>query len=125
MMPIRIKKRSASSLNHLFSSKFFRQSPNLRWYCDDFFTGSFPRCAACYVFIVDNRCVYVGSTVNMNVRMRAHRNPARDRTPIPWKHQDILVKYRPSKKYGDWLMLELRLIRRLKPVGNQKGVLCA
>jgi hypothetical protein len=110
----------SDSLTHAFRSPYFKRSKELRWYCGDLEYGGFPNVPACYVFIVGGQVVYVGSTANLNTRMRQHKNKTRGRD-LPWPHSDVYVKYRPSKKWGDWAMLELRLIRRLQPVGNCCG----
>lgn len=84
-----------------------------------------PRGPACYVVYVDGRLVYVGSTENLYSRLRNHITdpigfPGRFRTP--WGEGLAgVVKYRPSRRFGDWLMVEARLIRRLKPFGNVRG----
>jgi hypothetical protein len=65
--------------------------------------GSLPKVAACYAIYVDGRLVYIGQA--------------------PWgSGSRIVVKYRQSRKYGDWAMVELRLIRRLSPSGNRVHV---
>ena len=84
-----------------------------------------PRACACYAVYLDGRLCYFGSTENLYVRLREHLPlpigfPGRVRTP--WgEGQDLIVKYRPSRRFGDWLMIESRLIRRLKPFGNVRG----
>jgi len=84
-----------------------------------------PRVPACYAIYLDGRLCYVGSTENLHVRLRGHIPlpigfPGRARTQ--WgEGQDLIVKFRPSRRFGDWLMIEARLIRRLKPFGNIRG----
>lgn len=110
------------AMTRFFRSRSFRKSKRLRWYAGDFLRTEFPSVGASYVFIVQGVAVYVGSTSNLNTRMRQHRSS--DKCVDP---ESIVVKYRPSKRYGDWAMLELRLIRRLRPSGNIKhcmGGLC-
>lgn len=77
-----------------------------------------------YVFYVDDELVYVGSSVRLRHRVNEYGYyRARDGNFVTnwqtngWK---VWVKVRYSDKYGDWLMRELRLIRRLEPPGNVK-----
>lgn len=105
---ITIKKRAD------FYTPYSKRNP-ARWFSGEL-VSDFPPVAACYVFIIDGACVYVGSSVDLSVRMRQHRNGPK------WAGRGVTVKYRPSMKYGDWLMRELRLIRRLQPAHNRLGV---
>lgn len=52
--------------------------------------------------------VYVGSAVDLRLRLRMHHLP----------RPGLRVKVKASKRFGDFLMWEARLIRRLKPAGN-------
>lgn len=112
----RLHRQRCGGLTRMFRSASFKKSRKLRWYAATFEMPA-PSIPACYVFILRGKVVYVGSTNDLSARLRAHRNRKR---PTPWVMNDILVKYRPSKKWGDWAMLELRLIRRLRPIGNEK-----
>lgn len=82
-----------------------------------------PSIPACYAIYLDGQLTYVGQSTNLSVRINAHKiNLARFSNSIvsPWgRCGSLVVKYRPSLSYGDWAMVELRLIRRLKPSGNQ------
>jgi excinuclease UvrABC nuclease subunit len=91
----------------------------------------FPSGPGCYaVFAVYNdgtQILYIGSAENLKTRLEnGHRIELcryRDFCKTPWgvfKH--IVVKCRVSKRYGDWLMIEARLIRRLQPPGNTRGI---
>lgn len=72
----------------------------------------FPTSPACYVIYVNSRLVYVGQSMNIRKRMVGHYC----RPTCVWmKEKQIVMKYRLSRKYGDWAMVELRLIRRLQP----------
>lgn len=83
--------------------------------------------AACYVVFGDGRLIYIGSTINMQSRFHQHNIVfARYSHSVdtPWgRFRDVTIKYRPSMKYGDWAMIELRLIRRLQPTGNKSGII--
>jgi hypothetical protein len=62
------------------------------------------------VFYIDGEIVYIGSTANLQQRMRT-----------PWGKGRLTLKYAISKRYGDWLMREARLIGRLRPPHNVVG----
>lgn len=81
----------------------------------------FPRVPACYVVYLEGRLAYVGSTQNLDGRLNKHFSPHRYSAWIdtPWgRFINIVVKYKPTRKFGDWAMIELRLIRRLDPPEN-------
>jgi hypothetical protein len=88
--------------------------------------GVFPSIAACYVVILNGTFMYIGSTESLRMRFLGHSidwHPYDANYLTPWGSADsVVVKYRPTRKYGDWAMVELRLIRRLQPVLNVRGV---
>lgn len=79
----------------------------------------------CYVIYFDSQPIYIGSTNNLRARFLGHsfRYGYAKVVMTPWGDFDsrmkITIKYRPSKKYGDWLMIEARLIMRLQPIFNK------
>jgi hypothetical protein len=78
----------------------------------------FPHSTGCYVLYLDELLAYVGQSSNLQWRIAIHEKNLRE-------HLDgrrLTVKIRYSRKYGDWAMVELRLIRRLKPPYNSTGV---
>jgi len=83
-----------------------------------------PEVPGCYVIFGDGEVVYVGQTVNMRMRMRSHgiriwHYSAQFKTP--WGNfSELYGKRRVSKRYGDWAMVEVRLINRLNPPGNKR-----
>lgn len=87
----------------------------------------FRREPATYVIFGDGVTQYVGSTKNLRARM-SRRLPTvlqMGRSHWDWKvrtewgdFDTFEMKARYSTKYGDWLMRELRLIKRLKPACN-------
>ena len=84
-----------------------------------------PRVPACYVVYLEGVLTYVGQTVNLNHRLQEHIECARYSQMLltPWGDCiNVLVKYRPSRRFGDWAMHELRLIKRLQPIGNIRGI---
>ena len=84
-----------------------------------------PREPACYAVYCDGKLVYVGQTMDLSTRLRKHGfDYARYSNSVitPWgQFGSILIKYRPSRKFGDWAMIELRFIRRLHPRFNGGG----
>jgi hypothetical protein len=87
---------------------------------------SLPAVPACYVLILDGKYLYVGSTEDLRARMAQHAFEVHfndGNIMTPWGTCDrIVMKYRQSRKYGDWAMTELRLIRKLIPALNVRGV---
>jgi excinuclease UvrABC nuclease subunit len=87
---------------------------------------SLPRVSCCYVIYLDGRLKYIGSTNDLRNRFSGHafRYGYGRNIHTPWGDfsDDIkfIIKYKPSKKYGDWLMIEARLIRKLRPEYNKK-----
>lgn len=99
------------------------------------FASPVPDTGGCYAIYADGKLVYVGSTENLYSRVRTHieqtfamlrpgsqivisRVGTTERVPVRrWK-----IKVRPAQFFGDWATLELRLIRRLRPLCNFKGI---
>jgi excinuclease UvrABC nuclease subunit len=80
-----------------------------------------------YVFLLNGKTVYVGSSANLAKRLASHLRITRgilSDPPIPIWQQTLLacrIKFKRSRRFGDWLMLEARLIRRLRPAANVIG----
>lgn len=89
-----------------------------------------PKVGACYALFGDGKLLYIGSTKNLFTRFyRGHSNAsymyrARTRSWVTiWgEFRSVIIKFRPVRKFGDWAMIELRLIKRLKPPGNWRGL---
>ncbi len=81
-----------------------------------------------YAIYLDGKLVYIGSGVSVCKRLSSHLKIMYSSfVYTPWgRSKNVTVKFSPSRKRGDWTMREIRLIGRLKPVGNKthKGV-CA
>lgn len=105
-----------------------------RWKTVDLYGGrrnpDIPVGPGVYVFIRNGRAIYVGQSTNLRARLAQYRggqvylgNPM-DVPPV-WRDHPIgdnsTLKISTSKRYGDWLMRELRLIRRLRPHYNLAG----
>jgi excinuclease UvrABC nuclease subunit len=85
-----------------------------------------PGVPGCYVIYLDGALTYIGQSCNVRDRIRSHgirgfRYSAWIKTP--WGNaRNVRIKVRPSSRYGDWAMIELRLIKRLRPAGNRRGI---
>lgn len=90
------------------------------------FDNFIPTVAGCYVVYCDNVLCYVGQSINLYKRIYHNHsfNYARYSNAIetPWgRCRDLTIKYRLPIRYGDWAMIELRLIKRLQPRFNCSG----
>ena len=76
-----------------------------------------------YVFYdLSRKVLYIGSSAKVGNRVRGHYQIGygSDVQTKKWgTFDDIVIKVSYSRKYGDWAMRELRLIRKLKPLFNQ------
>lgn len=84
-----------------------------------------PRIPVVYAIFSKKKLVYIGSTQNLRHRFNnlIRLGYTADHYHTPWGTlEKVRMRYSPSKKYGDWLMRELRLIRRLRPRFNRLGV---
>jgi excinuclease UvrABC nuclease subunit len=95
--------------------------PNIQ-YCDidDMCEPATPRYIlpdkpAVYAIYDCTRLIYIGSTRSLYNRFYSHKKTLMG---LNYAH----IKYSTSKKYGDWLMREVRLIDRLQPEGNKHGI---
>lgn len=84
------------------------------------FTSSDVRCLpevpGVYVIQRPGRVVYVGSTVNLRSRAKCHIPVFGGNKPNP-----PFFSYSVSRRPGDWLMREYRLIQRLLPAENRRN----
>jgi hypothetical protein len=86
----------------------------------------YPTCSACYAVYVDSEVAYVGSTECLATRLHKHGigiagYSSSIKTPWGW-FGNVVIKYRPSRKHGDWAMVELRLIKRIQPKFNRRHI---
>ena len=83
-----------------------------------------PAAPGCYAIYLDGTLVYIGQSTNVAKRILSYRlNYSWGGSVVtPWGYcEDLFIKYRPSLRYGDWAMVELRLIKRIQPVFNCVG----
>lgn len=78
-------------------------------------TNDVPKLPGVYVIFVDKILYYIGSSNNLYTRMRTS---FQQKNGSPLRESTITVKYVITRRYGDWLMREARLIRRLNPSMN-------
>lgn len=84
-----------------------------------------PRAPGVYAIYLDGRLAYIGQTVDLRNRLAEHR--LRDgyakNVHTEWgTFKTLVLKISLSRGYGDWAMRELRLIRRLRPWANRRGL---
>ncbi len=71
-----------------------------------------------YALYLENSLLYIGSSSNLKSRLNNHPFVRRsDSVRTDFKY----LKFKVCSKYGEWLMLEARLIKRAKPPLNLKG----
>lgn len=84
-----------------------------------------PRAPGVYVIFHAGRPIYVGQSTDLRTRVLSYNfRPGYSRVVLtPWGPLDddgsFHCRYRVSRKRGDWLMWEFRLIVRLKPQFNK------
>lgn len=97
-----------------------------RYEIGEHMAAGMPRSPGCYAIYADGKLEYIGSSVNLLARFIQWNNHIQKfdgRWISPWgDHDHLRVKYRLSTYYGEWPMRELRLLRRLRPVGNTKSL---
>ena len=87
----------------------------------------------CYVIFVGGRAAYVGQSDNVRRRMKNHgmvnvcgpnHFDGQTLTPwgdFPWSFAPVTGRVRYSRRVGEHLMTEARLIYRLRPEFNRRG----
>ena len=87
-----------------------------------------PKAPAVYAVYIDGTLVYIGQTTDLRNRFYEHRfryGYAKN-IILPWcdvpNTSEVTIKACRGRRYGDWAMRELRLMRRLKPRFNVKGM---
>jgi DNA polymerase-3 subunit epsilon len=81
--------------------------------------ATLPKDPGVYIFRDDSgRVLYVGKSVSIRSRARAHFAPSSP--PAAWTRHATVVDYRTTESELGALVLENRLIKELKPPGNQR-----
>jgi len=86
-----------------------------------------PQEPGCYAIYCDGEIVYIGETENLRARLsNGHELRGREYSAwvvTPWgSFKSVDVKFRLCRRFGQWAMIERRLIRRLQPKFNRRGV---
>lgn len=94
------------------------------WVTTEPFSG-IARRPGVYVIYLDGKLTYVGQSENVLYRLFEHLRF--DEEKKLWVSrwgvaQKALVKAKYTRRLGDWLMWEYRLIQRLRPIGNRAGL---
>lgn len=98
------------------------------WTAFDFESNcDFPNQPGVYAIFLDGLISYIGSSVDVAARLGGYKlNWARysNSTETPWGKgfRKCVIKVRRSRRFGDWAMREMRLIKRLQPRFNRKGI---
>lgn len=82
-----------------------------------------PDAPGCYVIAYQGRVIYVGVSQNVRIRLRAHLQKLTPGVLFSRRlgrldMRALVVRVKVGRPYGEWLMTEARLIRRLNPPGN-------
>jgi len=87
-------------------------------------TRKMPTSSGVYAVYLNHELVYIGSSNNLRNRFSgyAFRHSYGKTFITPWievnRDESMVVKFRETKKLGEWAMREIRLISRLKPIFN-------
>jgi excinuclease UvrABC nuclease subunit len=84
-----------------------------------------PRLPGCYAVYVAGELVYIGSCLDFRKRLTQHKFRCSYSGGVftPWGvFEGVVIKIRTFRRFGEWLMVEARLIRRLHPRFNVSGV---
>jgi len=87
------------------------------WFEFDAF--SVPEWPGCYVIYIDGEMVYVGQTENAKMRFRTHRTKGVLKGVL---ENRIRIKIKLGRRFGEWAMTEIRLIKRLLPKLNRARI---
>lgn len=74
-----------------------------------------------YCIYVDGKLFYIGQSQSILKRTAKHRFRPHSfyGEKSAWRNaKTVMVKVRYTEKFGDWAMREIRLINRLRPIGN-------
>lgn len=86
--------------------------------------GLIERRGGVYAIYCDGALCYIGQSINVASRITSYRIRFSygDGILTPWGNpKSVIVKVSYGRRFGDWAMRELRLIRRLRPPQNCVG----
>lgn len=86
-----------------------------------------PPTSGVYVLYEGLHPVYVGQSVNLLGRLRQHAGQLQKQNgkandgvlPQTTRSEDLSLKYKVCRRDGEWLALEYRLIKKLRPKNNR------
>lgn len=85
-----------------------------------------PHGAGCYAIFSSPTLLYIGQSQRVRARLlNGHKlaHARGGRVVTPWgRREHVEVRVRRSRRYGEELMREARLIRRLKPLRNTQYI---
>lgn len=81
-------------------------------------SGNLPAWPCCYVIYLDGSLTYIGQTDRFDFRVRQHVAKGLLKGVCPSR---VTFKIKLCRRYGEWAMTELRLIRRIQPILNTRG----
>lgn len=96
----------------------------MTWERYDIMKDKLPAAAGVYAVYFDDDLVYVGSSVDVRNRFCEHRfrHGYAKNIITPWQevpyYTRVSLKFKRSRRLGDWAMWEIRLIFRLRPIFN-------
>lgn len=82
-----------------------------------------PAAPGVYAVYANDKLVYIGSAGNIKVRLRSHEFTKRRHGGYHWRRgyaKKLRLKCREERVFGEALMAEARLIRRLRPPLNRR-----
>lgn len=88
-----------------------------RWQRFSLELETLPDTPAVYCIYHKNHLVYVGQTIQLRTRIKAHLKATLYNKPA--HKDDCYLKVSLTNKLGEWLMREYRLITRLNPEWNK------
>ena len=77
-----------------------------------------------YVAQINGMTIYVGQSIDLRARIATYRirNGFDGEIITPWgkfpRTDSVVIKFKVSRRMGDWAMWEIRLIHKLKPKFN-------
>lgn len=99
----------------------WRRSGGVEWWRNN----PLPNSAGVYAIYLNRKLVYIGSSANLRRRLNQHNivpsSPGYVRTN--WGRLKVSLvhfKWKVTRRYGEHLMLEVRLIRRIRPQFNRQ-----
>lgn len=117
-MSVRHRKGCSRFLHSRIRDIYWFSRTGSRW--RKFDVWSAPDWPCVYVIFILGKLSYVGETRNLKSRIFAHRHKGMLAGDVDL--ESVHIKAKISRRFGDWATDEVRLIERLRPPMNLKGV---